>query len=232
MENKTGKYLKYAIGEIVLVVIGILIALQINNWNDDIKKQKLEIEILNEIRNNLITDLEDHQQNISFIESRLKGSAKLLKNLKYSDNFNDSLGSIISRIPMSAPHANPVISGYNRMLSSDSEIISNDTIRGQISLIYENYYVWLSNIFKELYLTQTASLNNLFLENFIIKESNSLFPIYEPKNFNQLKFNTTFLTSLESHMKYWEIVRLRYMEYLNEVQKAISNIEHEIKLKS
>ncbi len=33
LENKTGKYLKYAIGEIVLVVIRILIALQINNWN-------------------------------------------------------------------------------------------------------------------------------------------------------------------------------------------------------
>ena len=35
MENKTDKYLKYALGEIVLVVIGILIALQINNWNED-----------------------------------------------------------------------------------------------------------------------------------------------------------------------------------------------------
>ena len=34
MENKTGKYLKYAIGEIILVVIGILIALSINNWNE------------------------------------------------------------------------------------------------------------------------------------------------------------------------------------------------------
>ena len=34
-KNKTGKYLKYAIGEIVLVVIGILIALQINNWNEN-----------------------------------------------------------------------------------------------------------------------------------------------------------------------------------------------------
>jgi len=34
MENKTGKYLKYAIGEIVLVVIGILIALSINDWNE------------------------------------------------------------------------------------------------------------------------------------------------------------------------------------------------------
>lgn len=34
-EGKTGKYLKYAIGEIILVVIGILIALQINNWNEN-----------------------------------------------------------------------------------------------------------------------------------------------------------------------------------------------------
>ena len=33
-EGKTSKYLKYAIGEIILVVIGILIALQINNWNE------------------------------------------------------------------------------------------------------------------------------------------------------------------------------------------------------
>ena len=34
MENKTSKYFKYAIGEILLVVIGILIALSINNWNE------------------------------------------------------------------------------------------------------------------------------------------------------------------------------------------------------
>jgi hypothetical protein len=42
-KNKTGKYLKYAIGEILLVVIGILIALQINNWNNN-KNEKVEIE--------------------------------------------------------------------------------------------------------------------------------------------------------------------------------------------
>ena len=39
-KNKTGKYLKYAIGEILLVVIGILIALQINTWNEERLKQK------------------------------------------------------------------------------------------------------------------------------------------------------------------------------------------------
>ncbi|MGB5203859.1 MAG: DUF6090 family protein, partial [Eudoraea sp.] len=41
-ENKIGQYLKYAIGEILLVVIGILIALQINNWNE-VKKTEVKI---------------------------------------------------------------------------------------------------------------------------------------------------------------------------------------------
>ena len=56
-EGKTGKYLKYAIGEIVLVVIGILIALSINNWNQDRiynKERKYLIsELLTEFENNL-----------------------------------------------------------------------------------------------------------------------------------------------------------------------------------
>ncbi|MFT4660619.1 MAG: hypothetical protein ACI8XB_000887 [Patiriisocius sp.] len=58
MENKTGKYFKYAIGEIVLVVIGIIIALQINNWNENRKELKVEQSIIfnlnTEFKNNLI----------------------------------------------------------------------------------------------------------------------------------------------------------------------------------
>ena len=44
IEKKTSNYLKYAIGEIVLVMIGILLALQINNWNE---KRKINIDIEN-----------------------------------------------------------------------------------------------------------------------------------------------------------------------------------------
>ncbi|MGK0309177.1 MAG: hypothetical protein ACI8RP_002145 [Urechidicola sp.] len=39
-KNKTGKYLKYAIGDIILAVIGVLIALSINNWNENRQLQK------------------------------------------------------------------------------------------------------------------------------------------------------------------------------------------------
>jgi hypothetical protein len=55
-KNKTGKYLKYAIGEIVLVVIGILIALQINNWNESRKENFKEREILSYTIENLKSD--------------------------------------------------------------------------------------------------------------------------------------------------------------------------------
>ncbi|NNK19300.1 MAG: hypothetical protein HKP49_09130, partial [Maribacter sp.] len=48
-KNKTGKYVKYAIGEIVLVVIGILIALQVNNWNENRNFRKTQNRYLSQL---------------------------------------------------------------------------------------------------------------------------------------------------------------------------------------
>jgi len=56
-ENKFSKYLIYAVGEIVLVVIGILIALQINNWNEQSKTQKSADIQLNLLSQNISDDL-------------------------------------------------------------------------------------------------------------------------------------------------------------------------------
>ncbi|PWH83957.1 hypothetical protein DIS18_05245 [Algibacter marinivivus] len=69
MENKTGKYLKYAIGEIILVIIGILIALSINNWNTNRKLKSEEQNLLKdlrvEVKNNidvLSTAINEHEK--------------------------------------------------------------------------------------------------------------------------------------------------------------------------
>jgi len=52
-ENKFGKYLTYAIGEIILVVIGILIAIQINDWNNNRIEKESDSQLIGAIINDL-----------------------------------------------------------------------------------------------------------------------------------------------------------------------------------
>lgn len=62
-ENKISKYVKYALGEILLVVIGILIALQINNWNE---QRKIEIDL----QNSLAAMIVEIEKNIDFLTNQ------------------------------------------------------------------------------------------------------------------------------------------------------------------
>ncbi|MFD2098541.1 DUF6090 family protein [Flagellimonas iocasae] len=89
-EGKTGKYLKYAMGEIVLVVIGILIALQINNWNENSKKLRQEQEILTNLKQDFEFNLQELQ---AVLESNIKNisSSKMVLNHtgnRFSEDFD------------------------------------------------------------------------------------------------------------------------------------------------
>ena len=80
-ENKLGKYILYAIGEIVLVVIGILIALQINDWND--KKKQTESEHIYYLRilNDFNLDKKLIENLILQVKNRVKVSKEILLEL-------------------------------------------------------------------------------------------------------------------------------------------------------
>ena len=69
-ENKTGTYLKYAFGEIVLVMIGILLALQVNTWNENKKSNIKFNKLLVNVFNDLKVDLEIAQSNIDFYKNK------------------------------------------------------------------------------------------------------------------------------------------------------------------
>jgi len=68
IENKTGKYLKYAIGEIILVVIGILIALQINNWNQNRLNRISSESFLNQVQEELELDVINYKRDLDNIQ--------------------------------------------------------------------------------------------------------------------------------------------------------------------
>ena len=71
-ENRFSKYLLYATGEIILVVMGILIALQINTWNQERISKDKEIKILKELRSDLLTNRVIVQTTIDVLEKTKK----------------------------------------------------------------------------------------------------------------------------------------------------------------
>ncbi|WP_299157932.1 DUF6090 family protein [uncultured Eudoraea sp.] len=78
-KNKTGKYLKYAIGEIILVVIGILIALQINNWNETRKERQEERDILSDLQLDIRVDIERLNYQLDFKKEMVRNYKNCLE---------------------------------------------------------------------------------------------------------------------------------------------------------
>ena len=128
MENKTGKYLKYAIGEIILVVIGILIALQINNWNE---KQKLD----SKTQEYYVQLKDDLNKDVIFVNQIIEKFENYLKDLEtYTNSYyeEDMLTPIEAYKQISIL---PVLSTSFSFNSSTIETLQNS---GDISLIPSN----------------------------------------------------------------------------------------------
>lgn len=98
-ENKVAAYLRYAIGETILVVVGILIALQVNNWNERRKDTTFEREILSLIDQNLEQDSISLSIELSKAKLAIQLTNRLTKQValkNYGDSLNFWMGKIIS----------------------------------------------------------------------------------------------------------------------------------------
>ena len=97
-DNKPLKYMRYAIGEIVLVVIGILIALQVNNFNEERKQRKVRdsyyLSIINSFDKDLqeiqdyANDIEASEKNINEFKSKVKNAESYKEASQYFTSFN------------------------------------------------------------------------------------------------------------------------------------------------
>jgi len=88
-DNKTLKYARYAIGEIVLVVFGILIALQINNWNENRKINIQETIYLQDLKNDFGFDIETLNHMISKNDIKINNITAVLSLLSFKKVFTD-----------------------------------------------------------------------------------------------------------------------------------------------
>ena len=131
-ENKFSKYLLYAIGEIVLVVIGILIALSINNWNENNKLNKEEKKMLISLNTDFKENLVRLEKTIALQEKMIKNSKGFIQ-IMLSENKNvgsDSIANMISRGAQSWWRAEYVTGTYNAILGSGNiNVLKNDDLK-------------------------------------------------------------------------------------------------------
>ena len=134
-ENEFSKYLIYAIGEIILVVIGILLALQINSWNQQRIEDKQEVELLTSIKDEFKHNLNEINQSIEVNKKVTQSCVKLTKLIR-----TDS----INKVPVIVDQLLVNIGGFNSfdarvgiseevVNSGKLSILKNDEIRTQLS---------------------------------------------------------------------------------------------------
>jgi len=136
-ENKTGKYLKYAIGEVLLVVIGILIALQINNWNQTRLNRSFEVTMLREIKSSLEQDFNYYDGFKSRVERKRQGIQELLAMIASNKTYPDT---VLLESYNKMTWGNLFVinkGGYEGIKSVGLDKISNDSLRRKIIKIYE-----------------------------------------------------------------------------------------------
>lgn len=124
-EGKTGKYFKYAIGEIVLVVIGILIALQINIWNEQRKENIKEQAMLKRLEKEFISNRNQLIDKIELRNTMIANCRRLLEYYNQPENAKrDSILVFLSTIqpPTFDPIQNDLVSSGNIEILKDEEL--------------------------------------------------------------------------------------------------------------
>lgn len=137
--NKTGKYLKYAIGEILLVVIGILIALSINNWNTSRINNDLEIFYIQGIINDIETDVVKLNRNLSLDSQKVASGNYLLNHFKHPTIKKDSiiLFHFANSLPGTYYQQNSIVF-EDIKFSGRLNVISNNSLRNKIQAYYSH----------------------------------------------------------------------------------------------
>jgi hypothetical protein len=134
--NETGKYLKYAIGEIFLVVIGILIALQINNWNENQKTKRQETKLMEQLKSDLNSNFHELQETIDYTEKSIASTKIILEYLDHAKTVDDRLKSAFEFINMSNVF-NSANTTYKYIENQGINILRNDSLRQRITEMYE-----------------------------------------------------------------------------------------------
>lgn len=224
-ENKLSKYLIYAIGEIVLIVIGIMIALSLNNANDVKNQRRKEHALLNEMHQNLKIDLKDLDYNIKESVKRIQANEIILKALQERMPMHDSLKPYYANIIGNFQLTNNT-AAWENLKSVGMDLISNDSLRNAISNLYTVKYRYLDNVTKGV---DDGHQWNTFYPQFLDLINVEQFWIAaEPVNHEALMENRKFKETLKMNLFIRNYMLNQYKTIHKDVKFLLDQIERHI----
>ena len=222
--NRVSKYLLYAIGEIILVVIGILIALQINNWNEKRKVDGEILKILTEIRSNLITDSLSIQEIYQLKVEDVNIQYSLINKLENGNIPYDSIDFHLGRV-MLARRIVLVDNGYQLMKELGLELLNNQELRNKLTSYYTNYV-------KKIY--DDTGDDDYEFRTVFLSYTRNYFLDYNwgnqgvPADYEHLKSDRFFLTTLKINLKNEESTLGALLNGSREIQGLIPMLDRTI----
>jgi len=143
-ENKTARYLKYALGEIFLVMIGILLALQVNNWNEDRKNRIEEQTLYNSLIESLESDLEDVNDKLPIVNKAIDAQKIFMTNsfdtIK-KDYTISEIQDLLFALSESSRSFFPNYGLYNKISNNNQiDLIQSNDLQMKIIELYEQFY--------------------------------------------------------------------------------------------
>jgi len=142
-ENRVTKYLLYAIGEIVLVVIGILFALKVNNWNIEKNRSKLGKVLLGQVKDEILDNYVDIESDLTFLNQGNRSYLRVLNYIQKNVAYADSMCFDFYWLAKDE-YIYPEEAVYRKINEEGISIIKNDSIKSLLQDLYENVYPRIS----------------------------------------------------------------------------------------
>jgi hypothetical protein len=186
-ENKLSKYLLYALGEIALVMIGILLALQVNTWNEGRKERSQELAILSQVRTEFRSNLKQLDEKILIRDQLIAGAKDLLTYIDFPETrVKDSVEKAMT-FTIGYTTFDPIVndlaaSGSLRLIQNDSLKLLLSQWTSELIQVVESEQTWFhyrNNIYipfliknTQLRTMRSAAMKRNFLGQFLIDVDN------------------------------------------------------------
>ena len=223
-DNKPLKYARYAIGEIVLVVIGILIALQINNWNEWRKDREKEKIILTDLADNIKINIQSLQNDIDLLQEWNHSSEIVIRVLETKLDYSDTLNQHFHLARVTKQNLFLSNIGYQAYKDEGLDILSNKTLSSEVIRLYEVTFpssLSTNNLINESY----PEWDNHNVQNFNFISGEGL----TPNNYESLFSDHYYLSWVKAYYQGRFTLIRTDLDLIKECERILQLIHKELK---